>query len=372
MNYICDDNGDSMPGILWRYFFKYYLKTTLYFLLGAMILVFVIDLNEIQNQMGELPNYSISRGAVLAATRVPLIIQQIIPFITLVVNIVVFFNLNRTSELVISRAIGISIWQLLNPFVVGSILLGIFTVLVINPIATSGEKIGIDLIQQWKDNGDKQKSDIIPWMQISNPQQDIFIGAKKILPENHIWEDFTSITIDKKNKIIHRKDADLAIIYNDKVKLKKVVEYQYGRIPIDKNSTTLNIPIKMDGFQKFSEQFASRSFYEIIKKMSFSNKSNIFHNYRAETQFYFLIVIPLMLVAMTLIAASVSLEFSRSNQPRIIVAYGIFSGFMLYTIITIMKSFGKSGILLPVAAALIPVILTISLSILILLQKEDG
>ncbi|WP_280515105.1 LptF/LptG family permease [Candidatus Liberibacter africanus] len=129
-----------MPGILWKYFFKYYLKNTLYFLLAITVLIFVIDLNEIQTRMGGLPKYETSWGIILVFTRVPLIIQQVIPFIILVANIVVFFRLNKTNELIVSRAIGISIWQLLAPFATGSFLIGIFIILFVNPISITGEK----------------------------------------------------------------------------------------------------------------------------------------------------------------------------------------------------------------------------------------
>ncbi|AKK19947.1 LptF/LptG family permease [Candidatus Liberibacter africanus] len=360
-----------MPGILWKYFFKYYLKNTLYFLLAITVLIFVIDLNEIQTRMGGLPKYETSWGIILVFTRVPLIIQQVIPFIILVANIVVFFRLNKTNELIVSRAIGISIWQLLAPFATGSFLIGIFIILFVNPISITGEKIGNNIIEQWQNN-DNKKSKIIPWAHLKNPQQEIFVGAKKIIPGKNILKDVSIITVDKKSKIIHRQDAHHAIINNNEIYLKDVFEYQYDTAPIFRESMVLNIPIKINGFQKISEQFLPYSFYDIVKKIIFYNESNVFLNHRLETQFYFLISIPFMLVAMTLIAASVSLDFNRSNQPRIIIAYGIFAGVMLYTIITLMKSLGKNGTLLPYAAALIPIVSTVSLSILILLKKEDG
>ncbi|MEG8098663.1 LptF/LptG family permease [Candidatus Liberibacter brunswickensis] len=360
-----------MLGILWKYFFKYYLKNTLYFLLGISTLIFVIDFNEIHNRMGSLPHYNSYLGAILVITRIPLIIQQIIPFITLIVSIVVFFRLNKTNELVVARAVGISIWQLLTPFITGSFLIGIFTILVISPISISGEKIGNNIVEEWRGNNEK-KSDIIPWINIKNADKEIFIGAKEIKPEKNILKNFFFITIDRKSKIIHRIDANLAVINNNKIHLKQVTEYKYDTVPISKRKMILDIPIKMDSFQKTSEQFLPMSIYKIIKKISFSNENNIFNNYRAETEFYFLITIPFMLVSMTLIAASVTLEFNRSNQLRSIIAYGIFSGVMLYSIITLMKSLGKNGTIIPCAAALVPIISTISLSILVLLQKEDG
>ena len=74
----------------------------------------------------------------------------------------------------------------------------------------------------------------------------------------------------------------------------------------------------------------------IAKSFGFSTKA-------LETQFHSLLSLPLLLVAMTLIAATVSLKFSRFNQSRSVILGGILSGFVLYVVTVLVKAFGSSG-----------------------------
>jgi lipopolysaccharide export system permease protein len=91
-----------------------------------------------------------------------------------------------------------------------------------------------------------------------------------------------------------------------------------------------------------------------------------------ETQFHAMLSLPLLLVAMTLIAACVSLKFSRFNQSRAVILGGILSGFMLYVVTVLVKAFGSSGVVPPFVAAWLPVVVAMSLGATILLHQEDG
>ena len=54
---------------------------------------------------------------------------------------------------------------------------------------------------------------------------------------------------------------------------------------------------------------------------------------------------------MTLIAATVSLKFSRFNQSSAMIFGGIMSGFVLYVVTLLVKAFGSSGVVPPFVAA---------------------
>ena len=79
-----------------------------------------------------------------------------------------------------------------------------------------------------------------------------------------------------------------------------------------------------------------------------------------------------IMVAMTLIAACVSLKFSRFNQSRAVILGGILSGFMLYVVTVLVKAFGSSGVVPPFVAVWLPVVVAMSLGATILLHQEDG
>ena len=93
---------------------------------------------------------------------------------------------------------------------------------------------------------------------------------------------------------------------------------------------------------------------------------------RYELQFNVLLSRPILLLAMVLIAANVSLQFSRSrNLGRMIIA-GVAVGFMLYVVMKIARDLGSGGIVPPPLAAWLPAIVATLVGATVLLHLEDG
>jgi len=112
-------------------------------------------------------------------------------------------------------------------------------------------------------------------------------------------------------------------------------------------------------------------FYELGRKIraahSFGLKAGGF-----SMQYHSLIALPWLLVAMTLIAATVSMRFVRMGQSASMILGGILAGFLLYVVSVLVKAFGSAGIVPPVAAAWFPVVVAMFFGITFLLHKEDG
>ncbi len=100
---------------------------------------------------------------------------------------------------------------------------------------------------------------------------------------------------------------------------------------------------------------------------SFGLKANAF-----AVQFHSLVALPLLLVAMTLIAATVSMRFARMGQSATMILGGIVAGFLLYVVTVLVKAFGTAGFVPPVVAAWFPVVVAMFFGVTFLLHKEDG
>ena len=85
-----------------------------------------------------------------------------------------------------------------------------------------------------------------------------------------------------------------------------------------------------------------------------------------------LIALPALLIAMTLIAATVTLKFVRFGQSRTMILGGIIAGFVLYVVTVLVQAFGKAAYVPPVIAAWVPVVIALFFGISFLLHKEDG
>jgi lipopolysaccharide export system permease protein len=89
-------------------------------------------------------------------------------------------------------------------------------------------------------------------------------------------------------------------------------------------------------------------------------------------QYYQLLAQPFYLLAMVLLAASVSLRFFRMGGVQKIVLGGISAGFFLYVLAKITGDLSKAGMMAPMAAAALPAALGGVTGLVALLYQEDG
>ncbi|MCD2181172.1 LPS export ABC transporter permease LptG [Rhizobium sp. TRM96647] len=352
------------------YFFRRYIVTTIWFLIGIFALVFIIDFSETASRMGGLPKYTAFSGLVMTVLRIPMILMQTIPFVALFAGMAALISLNRRYELVVTRAAGVSVWQFLRPFAIGAFLFGVLAVTVLNPIAAWGTRQAQVLEAEWGSNR-KSAGSGIPWIRQRHGDDDAIIGAKAVEDNGTRLLNVSIIHFDKDGRISFRQDADSAILKDGYWELNNVLETRNGELPRRSPSAQLETNLRQEFVQESLEKPDSVSFFSLPRKIE-AAKSFGFATEPLETQLHSMLSLPLLLVAMTLIAASVSLKFSRFNQSRAVILGGILSGFMLYVVTVLVKAFGSSGIVPPFVAAWLPVVVAMSLGATILLHQEDG
>ena len=81
---------------------------------------------------------------------------------------------------------------------------------------------------------------------------------------------------------------------------------------------------------------------------------------------------PIFLVAMVIIAATVSLRLTRYGGTGKLVLTGIAAGFLLYVVTEVISDLGGNGILSPALSAWAPGIIALTFGATVLLYQEDG
>ncbi len=356
---------------LGRYFFTRYIITTLWFFLGVTSLVYLIDFSETAGRLAGLPGYTVSVGLLMTVVRLPFIMQQTVPFIALFVGMTVLIALNRRRELVIARAAGISVWQFMTPFVVGAFCVGLLTMFALNPVAAWGQRQAETMEADLRGDPSYRNTLSIPWLRQSDGKSDTIIGAKAVLNNGTTLMNVVFIHFDSQGNIILRQDAQSANLENGYWLLNSVVERAPGEIPVHKTTTQVRTNLKQDFVSERLAQPETIAFYDLSNRIKIAKSFGI-STKALETQFHSLLSQPFLLVAMTLIAATVSLKFSRFNQSRSVILGGILSGFVLYVVTVLVKAFGSSGVVPPFVATWIPVVVALAFGATILLHQEDG
>ncbi|WP_029616523.1 LPS export ABC transporter permease LptG [Sinorhizobium sp. B11] len=359
-------------GTLSRYFFRRYVVTTMWFLIGMSAITFLLDFSETASRISNFPGYTLGGAVLLTAVRLPLILQQTIPFVALFVGITVLIGLNRKYELVVTRAAGISVWQFMLPFIAGSLILGVLTVVALNPLAAWGQRQATQFETAWRGQDNAMIRALqVPWLRQISGRDDVIIGAKTVLENGTLLMDAVLVHFDSTGQVILRQDAASAKLEDGYWQLNNVVERKPGEIPVRKASEQLRTNLKQDFIKERLTAPETIGFFDLSNRIAAAKSFGI-STKALETQFNSLLSQPLLLVAMTLIAATVSLKFSRFNQSRSVILGGILSGFMLYVVTVLVKAFGSSGVVPPFVATWIPVIVALALGATILLHQEDG
>jgi lipopolysaccharide export system permease protein len=299
-----------MGWTLGRYFFFRYATITLWFFVGVFALIFLIDFTEFSSRTSGLPGFTIETALTVSAFRVPMVMLQTVPFVGLFAAMATLVSLNRKYELVIARAAGISAWQFLLPACFGAFVFGVIAVGILNPIAAAGFSRSEVLESEMRSGKSNAISAFsIPWIRQKTIEGDTIIGARAVLRPEFVQE----------------------------------------RLARPETIPFYDLPAKI----------------EIAR--SFGLRANAF-----AMQFQSLLALPMLLIAMTLIAATVSMRFARMGQSATMILGGIFAGFLLYVVTVLVKAFGNAGFVPPYVAAWLPVVVAMFFGVTFLLYKEDG
>lgn len=356
-----------------RYFLRRYLVIASMYLIGIFLLIFIIDATEFMRRMSVFPKYSAPMAVAVSAMRIPMIFMQIIPFIALFAAMSTLFSLNRKYELVVARSAGVSAWQFLAPIGFGAFLIGVLMVVIVNPLSAYGFAKAEAIEAEWRAN----QSNVVmtrgsPWLKQRTEEGESIIGGKSMISGGRGLIDVTVIRFDENGAIRDRIDADRAMLQDEGYwTLVRPTIHKHGDAPVKSDEMRLATNLKREFVAERLSQPEMVPFFELPRKIelaqSFGLRAGAF-----SMHFHWLVALPGMLVAMTLVAATVSLRFVRLGQSLTMILGGVLAGFLLYVISVLVKAFGTTGYVHPATAAWFPVALAVLFGISFLLFKEDG
>ncbi|PRD45910.1 LPS export ABC transporter permease LptG [Phyllobacterium phragmitis] len=357
---------------LGRYFFMRYVKITLYFLLGIFALALLLDFTENAGKLSALPDYSVLGALGISAMRIPFIMQEMIPFVALFSAMSTLISLNRKYELVVARSVGVSAWQFLLPACFGAFLFGLATILLLNPLAAYGFSKAEEIQASWTSG---KVTDVsaqrVPWLRQKTDEGETIIGAKSILDRGATLVDATFIVFGSDKTIKERFDAKTAQLKDGYWQLNDVRRFALAEEPQKIASMRIATQLRPEFVEEKLAAPQTIPFFELRRKIevakSFGYSANAF-----DMQFQSLLALPALLMAMTLIAATVSLKFVRFGQSGTMILGGVIAGFVLYVVTVLVKAFGTAGFVPPFVAAWVPVLIAMFFGVSFLLHKEDG
>jgi lipopolysaccharide export system permease protein len=276
-------------------------------------------------------------------------------------------------ELVVARGAGMSVWQIIAPAMLVALFLGTLGTAVYNPVSASlresSKRIEAKIFGQHSSMAFESSEG--GWVRQRSPDGDSIINARQSREQGLKLSTITVFTFTQTGEFKERIEAVEADLQPGAWQLKKARLYALDSPPQD--FETYLLPTKITR-EQVAESFAAPDtvgFWHLPGYIrSVEDTGFTATGYRV--QYQVLIARPFLLVAMILLAASVSLRAFRFGGVPQRILMGVAAGFSLYVLSKVTGDLSKADLLLPVLAAWLPVAAGGLSGLLVLLHEEDG
>lgn len=314
--------------------------------------------------------------ALVSLFRVPATTEEALPFAVLYGSIAAFVIANRRLEVVVARAAGVSAWQFLLPACIVGLVVGIFATTVYNPVAANLLARSNDLAQEVFVRSTQKQAPRLDgggpvWVRQSTPTSESIIGSVQSSADGLTLVGATAYVFNKDNSFRERIDARTATYAPGAWLMEDATVTAINTTPEKVASYELPTNLSEEEIKGTFLQLNAVSFWTLRELAASARRAGVPAD-RYELQYNVLLSRPILLLAMVLIAANVSLRFSRSRDLGRMIISGVAVGFMLYVLTKIAWDLGSGGIVPPPLAAWLPAIVATLFGVTVLLHLEDG
>jgi lipopolysaccharide export system permease protein len=359
--------------ILTRYLIGRFLFAIFGTFLICSLLVFMIDFVEMLRQSGKYGSVPFSILIWLTALRLPAYTELMLAFAVQVGSIVALLMLNRRSELAVMRSAGMSVWQFLRPAMVVALIVGALAVAVYNPLAATARAESERLFAEafGRESNFLQTGSGGAWLRQEGADGSSVVNAAGVTNRGMQLVSTMFIVFDRDGGFLERIDGDRASLRDGFWQVENALVSRMHEPPERYATYLVSTHLSRERIQDALGSTISVSFWELPGLIEATEKAGI-SPYRFQIQYELLWSRPLLLVAMVLLGATVSLRSFRSGSINTMLISGMIGGFGFLLLAEVSRQVGVAGLVSPTAAVWTPVVGAILVSMTVLLHQEDG
>ena len=314
----------------------------------------------------------------MAAYQTPEIALTAMPFMMMLASLWCFAQLARSSELVVTRAAGLSVWAVVLPVAVASAAFGVITFMVFNPLAAATSQ-RFETLEARVLSGRDSRLSVSPeglWLRQGTADRQTVIHARESNPSATHLRGVTFYDFGTDDELLERIDAETATLADGAWHLTNVAERPLKAdldTPVATPHATLSVPTELTSDQ-ILDSFArpgAVSFWALPRFIATLEASG-FSAQRHRLHWHAQIAMPLLFCAMALIGSSFAMRHHRFGGLGLMAFGAVVAGFGFYFISDVAKALGASGAVPAVLAAWGPPLAAALSALGLLLQLEDG
>lgn len=339
----------------------------------CLVLIYFVDVIEMLRRSSKAETSSLPVLAWLSVLRVPAFAELTLPFAVLIGSIGAFLLLGRSSELVIIRAAGISVWQFILPGVLVAFTIGIVAVAVYNPMAaeamSTSERLYAEAFGREESLFKTKNSGA--WLRQDGVDGPTILHARAASSHGLVLTGVTALEYDDQNVLTDRVEADRAVLKEGRWELEKAWVSAIGQEPMFHQRYVLSTYLSPVQVRDILGSVMSISFWDLPNFIAIAERAGLPAT-QYKLQYHLLLARPFTLVVMVLVAATCALKGFRFGHIKSMVVAGLVTGFAFFMLAEVSRNLGLSGATSPMAAAWVPVLIGCLLTLTLLLHQEDG
>ncbi|MEN9498811.1 MAG: hypothetical protein RIS83_630 [Pseudomonadota bacterium] len=373
----------TLPWTLMAYVARRFAAMALLMVMALACLVALFDLIELLRRAATRPDANFALVSQIAALRLPYVAMQILPFAVLLGGIIALWRLTRFSELVVARAAGVSAWGFLAGPVLVALLLGLGASMALSPLSSAmlARAERLDQLYLRNTGGITALAGGRLWLRQADdgllPQGVAIISGRPLASrdltaaEAFRLQEVTIWRLSPEDRPLQRIEAASAVLRPGKWLFEGAAVFGADRVASPLQNMDFPTELTPD---RIENSFASPDTLSLWALPEFIGvlEDAGFSAIRHRLHFQSLLALPLLAVAMALLAAGFSMRSARRGGVAQMIGGGVAAGFALFVLDKITGEFGEAGTLPVVLAAWAPAGAGFLLAAALLLHLEDG
>ena len=354
--------------VLSVYVARRFTATLALILFAVAVVIFLISYIDVLLRYSDDQYFTAVLGLRLASMHVPLLLDTALPFAFLFGALLSLLGLSRKLELVVVRASGVSVWGFLKgPFAV-ALIFGALATAFFNPAAITLEE-NAKYVRSAMSG--RVSAETGSWFRQEGNTGPSIVYAGSADVDSLALYGVTAFVFDAAGKFKEKVTAPSAAYERNRWILTDATAVSATSAP--HTTPRYELPTDLSAAElrrSFVEPeaisvWALPGFIATAQRMGLNPDG-----FRIEL--HTLLSRPIFLLAMVMIAATVSLRLTRYGGTWRLILTGAAIGFLLYALSEIAGDLGGNGIIDPVLAAWLPPLVALTFGATALLFQEDG
>jgi lipopolysaccharide export system permease protein len=356
-----------------RYVAKRFLASIVGAFLVCACLIFMIDMIELLRLSRRAQDLSVATLLWIGALRLPAFTELLLAFAVLVGSIGALLSLNRKSELTVMRSAGMSVWQFLRPGLFVTFVFGVLAVAIFNPLAASARFEAERLVAEvfGMEGGLMAGKGEGSWLRQDGPDGQSVLNARAVANQGLSLSGVMAYLFDPEGRFVERLDAERAVLQDGYWELQKAVVSRPMREAETFSTYSLSTRLTRERVSDALGSEIAISFWQLPTLIEDSERAGLSAS-KYRMQHAILLSRPVLLLAMVVLAATVSLRSFRSGGIQTMVLVGMVGGVGFFLLVEVSRQIGISGLIPPTLAVWVPITVSLLVSLTVLLHQEDG